>query len=181
MKFMLMAASLRQDSVNKKLIRLSESMLTDLGETAEVKEFSSYDMPIYDGDIEAKGLPKNTMQFIQDMNEVDGLIFSVPEYNFSMPGSFKNLFDWVSRAKPMPWAGKKVLLLSASPAVVGGNRGLWSIRVPFEACGSFVFPDMFSLASAYDAFNPEGKLVDANLTSRLDDVLKRFVDFTQKL
>jgi len=63
-----------------------------------------------------------------------------------MPGVLKNLIDWVSRLMPQPFNGKQALLLSASPSMVGGNRGLWSLRVPLEHLGMRVYPDMFSLA-----------------------------------
>ena len=43
------------------------------------------------------------------------------------------------------------LLLSASPSIVGGNRGLWALRVPFEHLDARVYPDMFSLAQAHRA------------------------------
>lgn len=182
MKLMLMAASMRKDSVNKKLIALTAQMLKEGGVDADIKEFSSYDHPLYHGDIEAeKGLPQNIQQFIHDMNEYDGIVFSIPEYNYAMPGSFKNLFDWVSRAKPMPWMRKKVLLLSASPALPGGIRGLWQMRVPFEGCGAFVYPDMFALGNAYNAFDPKGHLIDKSLEDRLKALLAQFVDFTKRL
>lgn len=181
MKIMLMAASLRQDSVNKKLIQLVQKQLTDIGITADLKAFNDYAMPIYDGDLEAKGMPDSTLRFVADVNHYDGLIFSVPEYNYSMPGSFKNLVDWVSRVKPMPWAGKKILLLSASPALPGGIRGLWQMRVPFEGCGAFVFPDMFALSNAYSAFAANGHLNDNSLEDRLKSTLSQFSDFVKRL
>lgn len=181
MKIMLMAASLRQDSVNKKLIQLVQKQLADLKIVADLKAFNDYAMPIYDGDIEAKGIPESTQRFIEEMNHYDGLIFSVPEYNFSMPGSFKNLVDWVSRVKPMPWAGKKILLLSASPALPGGIRGLWQMRVPFEGCGAFVYPDMFALSNAYNAFEADGHLSDKSLEDRLASTLSQFSDFVKRL
>lgn len=177
-----MAGSLRKDSVNKKLIALAAKMLKDLKIHAEIKDFGDYEHPHYHGDIEAeKGIPKGIQQFIHDINEFDGLIFAVPEYNFSMSGVFKNLFDWVSRAKPMPWKGKKVLLLSASPALPGGIRGLWHLRVPFEGCGSFVYPDMFALGNAYNAFDPNGNLIDKGLEERLKTLLSDFTDFSERL
>jgi NAD(P)H-dependent FMN reductase len=179
MKLMLMAASLRQDSINKKLIQLSHEVLKKLQVSSEIKQFNDYEQPLYDGDVEtSKGLPAGVQQFINDMNDFDGLVFSVPEYNFSMPGTFKNLIDWVSRGRPMPWMGKKILLLSASPAAAGGVRGLWQIRVPFEGCGAFVFPDMFTLANAFSAFDDKGHLTDKNLEDRLEGLLKQFASFS---
>lgn len=181
MKIMLMAGSLRKDSVNKKMIMLTQKMLKVQGVDAEVKEFASYEHPLYDGDIEAKGLPQDIQQFIHDMDQYEGIVFAVPEYNYSIAGPFKNFIDWISRARPMPWAARKILLMSASPAGPGGIRGLWHLRVPLEGCGAFVFPDMFALGNAYNAFDPNGNLIDKGLDERLQGLLKQFVDFTVKL
>jgi NAD(P)H-dependent FMN reductase len=181
MKLLMMAASSRKASVNKKLIQLAAKLIQTQAEV-RITEFADYDVPLYNGDInEQQGLPANAKKFIQDMNAVDGIIFAVPEYNFSIPGNFKNLIDWVSRDKPMPWAGKQILLMSASPSLVGGNRGLWHTRVPLEACGSFVYPEMFSLANAYNAFNPDGNLTDGDLQKRLAVSLENFGKYLQKL
>ena len=47
-----------------------------------------------------------------------------------MPGALKNAIDWVSRSRchPQPFNERHGLLLSASPSMVGGNRGLWAYR-----------------------------------------------------
>ncbi len=181
MKLMLMAASLRKGSVNKKLIQVVQDELGKLNIAADLKAFNDYPLPIYDGDVEAAGFPAPTLEFIKDMEACDGVVFSVPEYNYAMPGSFKNLFDWVSRVQPMPWTGKKILLMSASPALPGGIRGLWQMRVPFEGCGAFVYPDMFALGSAYSAFTLEGRLIDQATETRLKEMLLKFSDFVKRL
>ena len=46
--------------------------------------------------------------------------------------------------------------MSASPSMAGGNRGLWALRIPLEHLGARVYPDMFSLAQAHQAFDAEG-------------------------
>ena len=76
----------------------------------------------------------------------------------------------------MPWNGVEILLMSASPSMVGGNRGLWNTRIPLEACGSFVYPEMFSLADAYKAFDQDGSLADKKLQSRLGQLLNDFIN-----
>ncbi len=86
----------------------------------------------------------------------------------------KNAIDWLSRAKPMPLRGKRALLLSASPSLVGGNRGLWALRMPLEAIGVHVYPDMFSLASADKAVQ-DGALKDPQLAKLLDGMVTRWV------
>src|SRR4051812_7132438 len=96
-----------------------------------------------------------------------------------MPGNLKNVIDWVSRFRPQPFNERHALLMSASPSMMGGNRSLWSLRVPFEHLGARVFPDMFSLAAAHKAFTPEGTLADATLAKRFEMNLVAFMDLVE--
>ena len=70
----------------------------------------------------------------------DAVMISSPEYNYSISGVLKNLIDWVSRARPMPWRGKSIYLMSAAPSPMGGIRGLWQTRIPLEGCGALRIP-----------------------------------------
>src|SRR6266478_6035733 len=97
----------------------------------------------------------------------------------SMPGILKNVIDWVSRFRPQPFNGKQAFLLSASPSMAGGNRGLWALRVPLEHLGSRVYPDMFSLAQAHQAFDAQGKLASPQLVDRLDQSIAGFMDLAE--
>jgi NAD(P)H-dependent FMN reductase len=95
-----------------------------------------------------------------------------------MPGILKNLIDWTSRFRPQPFHEKHALLLSASPSMVGGNRGLWSLRVPLEHLGARVYPDMFSLAMAHKAFAGD-QLADPKLQERFDKNLEAFLSLAE--
>jgi NAD(P)H-dependent FMN reductase len=106
-------------------------------------------------------------------------VIASPEYNASMPGHLKNAIDWVSRIRPQPFNAKHALLLSASPSMAGGNRGLWSLRIPLEHLGARVFPDMFSLAQAHKAFTESGELADRQLAERFEQNLRAFVDLVE--
>lgn len=182
MKLMMFAASLRKDSCNKKFINLAAKICQKHGVEVDLQDFTVFEAPLYNGDDEvATGLPAGALRFIHHLNKADGLVISSPEYNFSTPGTLKNLIDWISRDKAESWRGRQICLLSASPALVGGNRGLWATRVPLEACGAFVYPDMFSLASAYSAFNEQGDLIDAALQQRLEGLLLNFTNYVKRL
>ncbi len=63
--------------------------------------------------------------------------------------------------------------------MVGGNRGLWSLRVPLEHLGARVYPDMFSLAQAHKAFTDDGHIADETLTKRFESVIECFMDFVE--
>jgi NAD(P)H-dependent FMN reductase len=113
------------------------------------------------------------------LEAADGFLIASPEYNASMPGHLKNVIDWTSRFKPQPFNGRQALLMSASPSMAGGNRGLWSLRIPLEHLGARVYPDMFSLAQAHQAFTAEGRIADATLTKRFESVIECFIDFVE--
>jgi NAD(P)H-dependent FMN reductase len=115
----------------------------------------------------------------QRLEANDAFVIASPEYNASLPGHLKNVIDWTSRFTPQPFNEVHGLLLSASPSMVGGNRGLWALRIPLEHLGARVFPDMFSLAQAHKAFGPEGTLADLQLGERLVKTLKGFLDLVE--
>jgi chromate reductase len=178
MKLFMFAASLREDSCNKKLINAAARLAQDQGAAVNLVNFSEFSAPLYNSDIQnSVGFPAEILHFAKLLQEADALVISSPEYNYSIPGTLKNLIDWVSRISPMPWKGCPILLMSASPSLVGGNRGLWSTRIPLEACGGFVFPDMFSLASAYQAFDEQGQLKDQDVLDRLNQNIRGFVSY----
>ncbi len=175
MKCLLLAASTRKGSVNKKLMQIVEGKLKALGVETENCPFESIEMPLYNGDLEeAKGVPQGVLAFAEKLASADAWVISSPEYNFSLPGTLKNLIDWLSRVKPVPFKGKQILLLSASPSLVGGNRGLLALRVPLECCGGFVYPTMYSLSAAYEAFSENGALIDPKNEKRLETLLQEF-------
>jgi NAD(P)H-dependent FMN reductase len=111
----------------------------------------------------------------------DAFAISTPEYVFSIPGSLKNLIDWSSRERPIVWKGKPGLLLGASNSSIGAQRCLWALRVPLEALGAHVYPEMFSLPKADQKFDPAGQLADEELAQQLHAVTRAFLAFAQAI
>lgn len=176
MKLLMLAASLRQGSYNRKLIHQAAALARGRGVTVDLAEFAEFLVPIYNADDEeATGIPGGAQAFAERLGGADGIVLAAPEYNNSMPGTIKNLLDWVSRIRPLPFKGKHALLLSASPSLVGGNRGLWALRVPLESLGVLIYPRMFSLAQANTAFADDGSLVDPKLAQRLATTVQSYL------
>lgn len=175
MKILAFAASLRRASLNGTLIALAAAHARALADV-DLVPFRTFEMPLYDGDVDkATGLPFGALELQRRLDLVDAVMIAAPEYNYSIAGPLKNAIDWVSRARPMPWRGKSVYLMSASTSPMGGIRGLWQTRIPLEGCGALVFPDMFALAHAHEAFAPDGSLRDRDLAARLEREVTGFV------
>jgi NAD(P)H-dependent FMN reductase len=178
-RYLLFSASLRSGSLNTRLAGVARAAIEAHGGTVDVAAMSDFDCPSYSQDAQAKGFPPGAEALKRRLEANDAFVIASPEYNGSIPGALKNVIDWVSRFKPQPFNSRHALLLSASPSMVGGNRGLWALRVPLEHLGVRVYPDMFSLAQAHQAFDAEGKLANAQLAERLGQTVGGFMDLAE--
>ena len=180
LRILVFSASLRAESLNTRLARLAAEVVERHGATADLASMREFDAPSYNGDVDARdGMPPGPQALRERLEAADGFVLASPEYNASMPGVLKNALDWVSRARPQPLNEQHGLLLSASPSMVGGNRGLWSLRVPFEHLGARIYPDMFSLAQAHQAFDDAGGIADERLRGRFEDTVANFLDLVE--
>lgn len=174
------AASLRADSLNARLASLAARAIAGRGGTVDLATMAEFDCPSYNADVHrAQGIPRGAANLRRRLEANDAFVIASPEYNFSMPGCLKNVIDWVSRYQPQPFNWKHAMLLSASPSMVGGNRGLWALRVPLEHLGARVYPDMFSLAQAHHAFGPNGDIADPQLDERFHRAIGDFLTLVE--
>jgi chromate reductase, NAD(P)H dehydrogenase (quinone) len=176
-RILVFSASLREASLNTRLASLAADALEQVGAEVDRASMRQFDCPSYDGDAEnATGMPDGASELVRRLQACDGFVVASPEYNASMPGVLKNVIDWASRERPQPFRALHCLLLSASPSMVGGNRGLWSLRMPLEHLGTRVHPDMFSLARASNALDQDGQIADDVLRERFGQLLRDWCD-----
>jgi len=180
LRVLLFSASLRTDSLNTRLARLARSVLETAWATVDWATMNEFDGPSYNQDVETgSGFPHGPREMHRRLEVCNAFVIATPEYNASMPGHLKNAIDWVSRIRPQPFNARHGLLMSASPSMAGGNRGLWSLRIPLEHLGARVFPDMFSLAQAHKAFGDGGQLAEKQLATRFEENLRAFLDLVE--
>ncbi|MBK8954610.1 MAG: NAD(P)H-dependent oxidoreductase [Saprospiraceae bacterium] len=172
LKILVFSASQRKSSLNTQLAKFAAELLKQHQCIVEFADIGDFEVPGYnqDRELDSESL-RGAEEFRKRLLANDGMVIASPEYNGSMPGIFKNLIDWVSRFRPQPFNERHALLISASPSMVGGNRGLWALRMPLEHLGTNVYPNMFSLAMAHQALTPEGKIADEKLARRFEENL----------
>lgn len=179
-RVLVFAAALRRDSLNERLAALAGVIVEEQGGAADRAAMADFDCPSYNADVEREtGVPAGAQRLRERLVAADAFIIASPEYNASMPGFLKNAIDWVSRIRPQPFNGRQGMLLSASPSMAGGNRGLWSLRVPLEHLGARVYPDMFSLAQAHEAFDAAGRIATPLLQERFDRTIGCFLELVE--
>jgi chromate reductase, NAD(P)H dehydrogenase (quinone) len=174
------SSSLREGSLNTRLAHLAADAIEASGGSVDLASMAEFDCPSYNADVQANhGFPDGADELRRRLEGSDAFVISSPEYNASLPGLLKNAVDWVSRFHPQPFHERHALLLSASPSMVGGNRGAWALRVPFEHLGARVYPDMFSLAQAHLAFDDDGQISNEELRRRFDATITGFMDLVE--
>jgi chromate reductase len=124
--FVVLLGSLRKGSLNRVIAHALPALAPD-GVTIE-QLGSVGDLPHYDPDLQAEGIPAAVVTMAEKIAAADGVIIVTPEYNYSVPGALKNALDWLSRVQPQPFSGKPVALQTASPGVIGGARAQYHLR-----------------------------------------------------
>jgi chromate reductase len=179
-EYLVFSASLRVDSLNSRLASLAAQTIAALGGNVDLASMREFDSPSYDADVQRdEGFPPGAEALRLRLERCDAFVVSSPEYNASIPGLLKNAIDWVSRYRPQPFNELHGLLLSASPSMGGGNRGLWALRIPFEHLGARLYPDMFSLAQAHNALTDDGRIANEQLHERFENNVANFMDLVE--
>ncbi len=186
-KVLVFAGSTRRDSLNKKLARVAADAARAAGAEVTLLDLAELPMPLYDGDLEAQsGVPANARKFKDLMLAHQGLLIASPEYNSTISGVLKNAIDWASRQEsgepPLACFANKIAgLMAASPGMLGGLRGLVSLRSLLGNISVVVVPEQLAVSKAHEAFTPEGKLADAKQQASVEKIAGRVVSMLSKL
>ena len=134
--------------------------------------FADLRLPLYDGDLEARGMPAEVTRLCDQIRAADAVVISTPEYNKAPSGVLKNALDWVSRPRPAPLVGKPVAVLSATAGLAGGERAksaAYLMLVPFKV--RMVFQPEVNIGGAEEWFDAGGRLVDAAKSTALEALM----------
>lgn len=179
-RVLVIPGSNREASLNRRLAQAAARAATAAVAEVTIADLREFDLPIYDGDLEAgSGLPANALRLKAMIAAHDALIIAAPEYNASIPPLLKNAIDWASRPgggglPANPFAGRFALLVSASPGALGGLRGLAHLRAVLEQLGTWLLPQTFALGAAHLAFDAQGRL-DASRSGSLESLVRSLV------
>ncbi|MCC5870612.1 MAG: NAD(P)H-dependent oxidoreductase [Gammaproteobacteria bacterium] len=181
------AGSLRKDSFNRKLIQTLAEGAREAGAKVTLLELRDHALPLYDGDIEAAGMPNAVRTLQSMMAEHDGLLIATPEYNGAYPALIKNTLDWISRplddgkAGTTLFAGKIAGLCSASPGGLGGLRALLTLRDALAKLGMWVAPSQVAVGRAGEVFDDQGNLTDERQRSAVQRVGAEVTTATRRM
>ncbi len=190
MNLLVFAGSTRAESFNRKLAREVVEMARSRSIAVTHLELSDVDLPLYNADFEAQARPPAQVQLKELFARHEGWIICCPEYNASYPPLLKNVIDWVtSPVKGDPvWGdefrasrGKVVGMLGASPGALGGLRAQSHLAPLLLNIKCWVAPQNYALGNAAQAFDTNGRLVDARARSSVEAVLQQVIEAATRL
>jgi len=149
--------SLRKASLNRSLLRVVAETLPE-GSTMEILD-GVLDLPIFNSDLPE---PAAVVTLKAAIAAADGVVFAVPEYNYSIPGGLKNALDWISRPpSASPIRGKPCALVGAATGMSGTIRAQAHMRqmLVFSDSPCMSQPEVL-IPRAQERFDAEGQLTD---------------------
>jgi chromate reductase, NAD(P)H dehydrogenase (quinone) len=171
MKVIAISGSLRRESSNAALLRAAARVAPD---GVEVVLYDGMgELPHFNPDLDGEGMepPPSVRALRELLTGADGVLISSPEYAHGVPGSFKNMLDWLVSEGEL--AGKPVALLNASPA--GGEYAQAAILETLRTMNWRVV-DGASLVAPFVRRKIAGELTDEAALDVLRRALAAFVE-----
>ena len=186
-KILAFAGSLREGSLNKKVLQNAVAGARAAGAEVTVIDLRDFDMPIYDADNhEKQGFPPNAVKLQDLLLENNGLLICSPEYNGSLPGGMKNAIDWVTRKRDegqkmyAAFNNKVAGIMSASPGSFGGLRCLAHLRGVLTIATVNVLPQEIAVTFADQKFDGD-TMTDEKTKKLLEDIGASVANTIKKL
>jgi chromate reductase len=163
MSLLLISGSLRDGSTNTALLRTARAIDPD---TELFEAMGS--LPHYSPDDDGDDLPAAVRELRAATDRAEALLVCTPEYAGALPGSFKNLLEWLvgggeAYRKPIAWIN---VAGPASPTGAADAHdslrkvvGYLSMEVVEDAC--------VRIPVARDAIGDDGLVADAGIRERL--------------
>ena len=180
-KLLGISGSLRRGSYNSALLRAATRLMPQ-DSTLEVASIRG--IPLYDGDIEAQGIPAAVSALKEAVVAAQGVLLVTPEYNNCIPGVFKNTIDWLSRPNTDArriFGGRPFAVMGASPGGFGTilSQAAW-LPVLRTLGTQFWSGGRLQVSRANTVFDDSGNLKDPVIEEQLKAFLSGYVAFVRR-
>lgn len=157
----------RNDSNTIKIAQHYQQLLKNKG--IDAKLFSLQGVNVMQKNPAFSDIETNVLQPSQKF------IFVSPEYNGSIPGVLKAMFD-ISDVKKT-WWGKKALLTGVSTGRAGNLRGMDHLTSILHFMKVIVHPNKLPISVVDKLMGEDGELIDDSTLAVINEQLNEFIEF----
>ena len=182
------SGSTRAGSLNQTLLELAVAEARARGAEVTEVRLKAFDLPLYDGDLEASAFPQGAHELKALFRSHHGFLIASPEYNGGVSGVLKNAIDWVSRPTDgenlvalSGFRGKVAGLMAASISPFGGLRGISHLRQILSTIQVTVATEQVLVPFAQSAFDDERRLKEPLPAQLLGGLVARVIDLAERL
>lgn len=173
MKILAIPGSLRNDSLNRKLLVAAAETSSEAFDFELFEDLKS--VPPYDQDDDLDPAPAPVQRLRAAIAGADALLIATPEYNSSIPGHLKNAVDWASRpVATSVLQNKPVAVIGASTGAFGAVWSQAELRKVLGATGARVLDVELSVAHADQRFDEDGQ-PDEELSEQVGEIVNELV------
>lgn len=166
MKILVIIGSATQNSSNLKLVESIKALMPHF-EIEIVNNLS--DLPHFDTELTTENTPEIVEIFREKIENADGIIFSTPEYIFSIPSRLKNLLEWC--VSTTVFDEKPVSIITASAS---GEKGHEELNLILKTLGANINDNDCLLIKGIKGRFDENGLMNADLEKQIKQIMFNF-------
>ncbi len=173
-----LVGSLRKESLNRKL---AKALIAVAPPALALQIVEIGDLSLFSQDLEANP-PQSWVNFRNQIQAADAVLFVTPEYNRSVPGVLKNALDIASRPYGQgALQGKPAAVISGSPGPIGGFGANHHLRqsLTFLNMPAMQQPEAY-LGHLGECFNDAGELTNEKTRAFLVTYANAFAAWIQQ-
>jgi NAD(P)H-dependent FMN reductase len=168
----------RPRSNTAKIATLAVVALRRAGEEVRLLDLTELPAELFDG-ASYGDKPEAFDPFQDAILAADGVLSVIPEYNGACPGVMKYFIDMLQFPASLYEKPAAFIGLSAGPW--GAVRAVEQVELVFQYRHAHLFGRRVFLPNVNTCLDDDGQISDADLVRRLDEMLKGFADFCQRL
>lgn len=179
MKIAIISGSVREGRQTPKVTQaLTKHLQAQPDITVELIDLAEYALPMMTERLNKLQNPKKELTtFARQVGEADAILFVTPEYHGSYSGVLKNAVDFLWKE----FQRKPIGSVTVASGRMGGINASTELQLLILSLGAFPMPLKLLVPFVQNAFDPEGELIDDNLTKNLASFVSEFIWFAEAI
>lgn len=174
MQIFAISGSLRSESTNTLILKAAAELCGNNG-----VHFYQYEdlglLPHFNPDLDNDHPPEMVVQLRRALKASDALLVCSPEYIHGIPGSLKNVFDWLASSGELD--GMPVGIINATPSIDGATFAQQALQEVLKVLSNNIIPEaVVRIGAVKTKMDPQGKITDPGLTETLRKALQALTE-----